>query len=127
MNISPELLEKVQKENKEFRGLYEKHTSLKQKVDAFNKMKIITPEQELEKKINQFQGVSFKLAEMETQIQASRQLIYHAAWLKDNNKDVIKDAAIAKLFSSEAAMKITTEAKPRRIFEKNLRQRTRKS
>jgi len=62
------------------------------------------------KKINQFQGVSFKLAEMETQIQASRQLIYHAAWLKDNNKDVIKDAAIAKLFSSEAAMKITTEA-----------------
>ena len=50
MNISPELLEKVQKENKEFRGLYEKHTSLKQKVDAFNKMKIMTPEQELEKK-----------------------------------------------------------------------------
>jgi len=47
---------------------------------------------------------------METQIQASRQLIYHAAWLKDNNKDVIKDAAIAKLFSSEAAMNITTEA-----------------
>ena len=62
------------------------------------------------KKINQFQGVSFKLAEMETQIQASRQLIYHAAWLKDNGKDVIKDAAIAKLFSSEATMKITTEA-----------------
>ena len=62
------------------------------------------------KKINQFQGVSFKLADMETQIQASRQLIYHAAWLKDNNKDVIKDAAIAKLFSSEAAMNITTEA-----------------
>ena len=62
------------------------------------------------KQINQFQGVSFKLAEMETQIQASRQLIYHAAWLKDNGKDVIKDAAIAKLFSSEAAMRITTEA-----------------
>ena len=41
MNINPELLEKVQKENKEFRGLYEKHTSLKQKVEAFNKMKII--------------------------------------------------------------------------------------
>ena len=67
-------------------------------------------EKHLIKKINQFQGVSFKLADMETQIQASRQLIYHAAWLKDNNKDVIKDAAIAKLFSSEAAMNITTEA-----------------
>ena len=62
------------------------------------------------KKINKFQGVSFKLAEMETKIQASRHLIYHAAWLKDNNKDVIKDAAIAKLFSSEATMEITTEA-----------------
>ena len=62
------------------------------------------------KKIHKFQGVSFKLADMETQIQASRQLIYHAAWLKDNNKDVVKDAAIAKLFSSEATMKITTEA-----------------
>ena len=47
---------------------------------------------------------------MEMQIQASRQLIYHAAWLKDNKLDVIKDAAIAKLYSSEAAMKITNEA-----------------
>ena len=62
------------------------------------------------KKISSFQGISFKLADMATQIAASRQLIYHAAWLYDNNKDVIKDAAIAKLFSSEAAMKITTEA-----------------
>jgi len=62
------------------------------------------------KKINQFQAVSFKLADMEVQIQASRQLIYHAAWLKDNKKDVIKAAAIAKLFSSEATMNITTEA-----------------
>ena len=47
---------------------------------------------------------------MEVQIQAARQLIYHAAWLKDNNEDVIKDAAIAKLYSSEAAMNITSEA-----------------
>ena len=37
---------------------------------------------------------------METKIQASRHLIYHAAWLKDNNKDVIKDAAIAKLIAN---------------------------
>jgi len=62
------------------------------------------------KRINKFQGVSFKLADMEVKIQAARQLIYHAAWLRDNNKDVIKDAAIAKLFSSESAMEITTEA-----------------
>ena len=47
---------------------------------------------------------------MATQIEAAKQLTYHAAWLKDNNYDVIKAAAIAKLFSSEAAMKITTDA-----------------
>tara|TARA_B100000029_G_C17000558_1_gene751023 strand:+ start:212 stop:439 length:228 start_codon:yes stop_codon:yes gene_type:complete len=60
MNINPELLEKVRNENEEFRGLYEKHTSLKQKVDAFNKMKIMTPEQELEKKINQKEKLNLK-------------------------------------------------------------------
>ena len=62
------------------------------------------------KKINNFQAISFKLADMITQISAARQLIYHAAWLKDQGQDVVKDAAIAKLFSSEAAMKITTDA-----------------
>ena len=62
------------------------------------------------KKINAFQAIGFKLADMTTQISAARQLIYHAAWLKDQGKDVIKDAAVAKLFSSEAAMKITTDA-----------------
>ena len=62
------------------------------------------------KKINKFQAISFKLADMATQISAARQLIYHAAWLKDQGKDVIKDAAIAKLFSSEMAMRITTDA-----------------
>jgi alkylation response protein AidB-like acyl-CoA dehydrogenase len=62
------------------------------------------------KKINNFQAISFKLADMYTQISASRQLIYHAAWLKDQGKDMIKDAAVAKLFSSESAMKITTDA-----------------
>ena len=60
--------------------------------------------------INKFQGVSFKLADMATQIEASRHLVYHAAWLKDNNHEVIKEAAMAKLFASETAMKVTTEA-----------------
>ena len=62
------------------------------------------------KKINNFQAISFKLADMYTEISASRQLIYHAAWLKDQGKDMIKDAAVAKLFSSESAMRITTDA-----------------
>ncbi len=47
---------------------------------------------------------------MAVQIEAARQLIYHAAWLKDQGKSMIKEAAMAKLFASEAAMKITTEA-----------------
>ena len=62
------------------------------------------------KKINKFQAISFKLADMATQIEASRHLVYNAAWLKDQNKNIIKEAAMAKLFSSEAAMNITTEA-----------------
>ena len=40
------------------------------------------------KKIHKFQGVSFKLAEMATNIEAAKQLTYHAAWLKDNGKNV---------------------------------------
>ena len=79
-------------------GAYELALKYSNERDAFGK------------KINNFQAVGFKLADMATQIEASKQLTYHAAWLKDNKKDVIKEAAMAKLFSSEAAMKITTEA-----------------
>ena len=47
---------------------------------------------------------------MATRIQASKHLVYHAAWLKDQGHDVIKEAAMAKLFASETAMWVTTEA-----------------
>jgi uncharacterized protein YdcH (DUF465 family) len=60
MDINADLLEKVQKENKEFRGLYQEHTSLKKKVEALNKTKILTPEQEVEKKKHQKQKLSLK-------------------------------------------------------------------
>ena len=60
MDINVDLLEKVQKENEEFRGLYKEHATLKQKVDEFNKMKIITPQQEIEKKKQQKQKLSLK-------------------------------------------------------------------
>ena len=60
MDINVDLLEKVQKENEEFRGLYKEHTTLKQKVEEFNKMKIITPQQEIEKKKHQKQKLSLK-------------------------------------------------------------------
>ena len=62
------------------------------------------------KKINHFQAVSFKLADMATSIEAAKHLVYHAAWLKDRNLPVIKEAAMAKLFASETAMNICTEA-----------------
>ena len=60
MNINPDLLDKVQKENKEFRGLYQEHTTLKSKVEVLNKKKILTPEQEVEKKKHKKQKLSLK-------------------------------------------------------------------
>ena len=62
------------------------------------------------KPIHKFQGVSFKLSNMATQIEAARHLVYHAAWKKDQGLSVIREAAMAKLFSSETAMMVTTEA-----------------
>ncbi|MCK5582075.1 MAG: acyl-CoA dehydrogenase family protein, partial [Candidatus Omnitrophica bacterium] len=62
------------------------------------------------KPIHRFQSVSFKLADMATQIEAAKLLVYHAAWLKDQGQEVLKVAAMAKLFASELAMDVTTEA-----------------
>ena len=62
------------------------------------------------KPINHFQSNSFKLADMATKIEASELLVYHAAWLKDKGENFIKEAAMAKLYASEAAMEITREA-----------------
>ncbi len=62
------------------------------------------------RKISQFQAVQFTLADMATQLEAARHLVYHAAWLMDQGQHVIKEAAMAKLFASELAMRITTDA-----------------
>ena len=78
---------------------------------AFNRALSYSQEREaFGKSINQFQAISFKLSDMATQIEASRHLVYHAAWSKDRGFSVIREAAMAKLFSSETAMKVTTEA-----------------
>ena len=78
---------------------------------AFNRALAYSEEREaFGQSINGFQGISFKLADMITQIEAARHLVYHAAWKKDKGKSVIHEASMAKLFSSEMAMKITTEA-----------------
>jgi butyryl-CoA dehydrogenase len=62
------------------------------------------------KAISDFQGVQFMLADMATQIEAARHLVYHAAWLKENGQPYSREAAMAKLFASEAAMRVTTRA-----------------
>ena len=78
---------------------------------AFDKALAYSQEREaFGKSINRFQGVSFKLSDMATQIEASRHLVYHAAWIKDQGLPAIREASMAKLFSSETAMKVTTEA-----------------
>lgn len=60
--------------------------------------------------IHKFQGISFKLAEMATEIEAARLLVYRAAWLKDQGMDYGQAAAMAKLYASQTAMKHTVEA-----------------
>ena len=62
------------------------------------------------KPIHRFQSVGFKLADMATEIEASKLLVYQAAKKYDEGHNVVKEAAMAKLFASETAMKTTTEA-----------------
>jgi butyryl-CoA dehydrogenase len=65
---------------------------------------------QFEKPIAAFQGVHFQLADMATEIQAARHLVYHAAWLYGQGKPHKQEAAMAKLFASEVCMRVTTRA-----------------
>jgi butyryl-CoA dehydrogenase len=62
------------------------------------------------KAIAEFQGVHFSLADIATQIEAGRHLAYHAAWLAERGHPYTKEAAMAKLFCSEMAMRATIAA-----------------
>src|SRR6266850_4205088 len=62
------------------------------------------------KSINQFQGVQFQLAEMATQLEAARLMVYNAARMKDAGMNFVKEAAMAKLLSSRAAERISSQA-----------------
>ena len=79
-------------------GAYKKALRYSAERSAFNKP------------IHEFQSIGFKLADMATSIEASKLLVYHAAWLKDQGKGINKEAAMAKLFASETAMNVTSEA-----------------
>ena len=79
-------------------GAYEKALHYSKERNAFNKP------------IHEFQSIGFKLSDMATKIEASKLLVFHAAWLKDQGKPINKEAAMAKLFASETAMEVTREA-----------------
>jgi len=66
--------------------------------------------QQFGKPIGLFQGVGFKLADMATRVDASRLLVYRAAWMKDNGMTLGEKASMAKMYASDTAMYVTTEA-----------------
>jgi butyryl-CoA dehydrogenase len=57
-----------------------------------------------------FQGVHFALADMATEVEAAKHLVFHAAWLKQQGHPYKQEAAMAKLYASELAMRATTKA-----------------
>jgi alkylation response protein AidB-like acyl-CoA dehydrogenase len=66
--------------------------------------------QQFGKSISEFQGVQFQLADMATELEAARLMVYNAARMKDAGQNFVKEAAMAKLFSSRAAERITSQA-----------------
>jgi len=69
-----------------------------------------TTRRQFGKPIASFQGVHFALADMATEIEAAKHLVYHAAWLKQRGEPFKREAAMAKLYASELAMRATTKA-----------------
>ncbi|ACU53682.1 acyl-CoA dehydrogenase domain protein [Acidimicrobium ferrooxidans DSM 10331] len=60
--------------------------------------------------IGRFQAIAFKLADLEVAVEASRHLVYRAAWLRDQGRPFAREAAIAKLYATEAAVSAAREA-----------------
>ncbi|HEY8859689.1 MAG TPA: acyl-CoA dehydrogenase family protein, partial [Gaiellales bacterium] len=60
--------------------------------------------------IGRFQAIAFKLADMATEIEAARNLVYKAAWLKDSSRDFAQVAAMAKLYTGELSRRVCNEA-----------------
>jgi short-chain 2-methylacyl-CoA dehydrogenase len=60
--------------------------------------------------IARFQAIAFKLADMATEIEAARELVYKSAWLKDRGRDFARTAAMAKLYTGELSRRVCNEA-----------------
>jgi alkylation response protein AidB-like acyl-CoA dehydrogenase len=75
-----------------------------------NALKYTAEREQFGQSINSFQGVQFQLAEMAVDIEAARLLVYNAARLKDAGKPFLKEAAMAKLYSSRTAERVSSKA-----------------
>ena len=73
-------------------------------------VKYVKEREQFGQPIAEFQGVQFQLAQMATQIEAARLMVYNAARLKDAGKDFVNPAAMAKLFSSQIAQEVASTA-----------------
>jgi len=62
------------------------------------------------KSISSFQAIQFKLADMAMKIELARNMVYKAAWLKDQSRSFSKEAAMCKLYASEICMEVTSQA-----------------
>jgi short-chain 2-methylacyl-CoA dehydrogenase len=79
-------------------GAYELATSYAQEREQFGRP------------ISSFQAVQFALADMATELEAARGLVYKAAWLKDQGREFAKEAAIAKLYTGELSKRVVDKA-----------------
>ena len=73
-------------------------------------LRYATTRKQFGKAIAEFQGIQFQLSDIATELEAGRHLVYHAAWLAQHGHPFSKEAAMAKLFCSEMAMRTTIQA-----------------
>ncbi|MGB9679630.1 MAG: acyl-CoA dehydrogenase [Thermoanaerobacteraceae bacterium] len=73
-------------------------------------VKYVKERQQFGRPIGKFQGLQWYIADMATKVSAARNLLYYAAWRKQENLSYTSEAAMAKLFASETAMEVTTKA-----------------
>jgi butyryl-CoA dehydrogenase len=73
-------------------------------------IKYVKERKQFGRSISKFQNTQFQLADMDTRTEAARLLVYKAAKKKDAKLPYSKEAAMAKLYASEAAMEVTTKA-----------------
>jgi alkylation response protein AidB-like acyl-CoA dehydrogenase len=73
-------------------------------------LKYVEERKQFGRPIGEFQAIQFKLADMATELEAARHLVYHAARLKDAGKPYSQEASMAKLYASETAMRAANQA-----------------